>query len=165
LSSADKDEIARQFLEDKVKAQIIARRYSITPYCVWKYARNVSKGLKNHERGGAPRFLEPEDEQIILSKISANRISMSKASLMEEYHEAVKRTAKTRGKSPAIAVERLSEETLRLFENRNGIKTKTAEVGVNARIESCADIRHMASFAAMNKWAQNKLSQKVSIYN
>ena len=161
LKGPARDAIGRTYLEGNIKAADLARRHNIEPRSVYKFASIVRRGLINHDKAGSPGAFEQDAVDRWVDSITKKRISPTEEEMNTAILQCLDETCQKRGVSYGNRESLLCTKTKRKWEKKKGIETKNVEVGTHARINAVEDIRHMVSFAAMNKYAHDILPVKV----
>lgn len=161
LKGPARDHIGRLYLDGSMTIAELSSRYDIRPRSIYKFASRIRNGLINHGNVGSPRAFDQEAEDRWVDSITKKRIKLDEQQSHTLVLQCLQETCEKRGVSYGKRQAMLSQKTIAKAEKRRGILTKNAEVGTKARINAVEDIRHMVSFAAMNKYAKDILPIKV----
>jgi hypothetical protein len=98
---------------------------------------------------GRPLAINEKRGLELRDALSHNKYQVEEEIYKNILHEKTILTANDRNKG-ASSVVPISRQTIKRVEEKYGLNEGDAETTTTARAEACADIRNLASFAAMN---------------
>ena len=125
----------------------VAKRFNLGPSTIHKYAVACRKGSKIilHDGYGRVPYLDPISEKSVIDELCGEkRIQLNNDEFKEKFYSEGIKTAKRRNRG-RFTVKAPSRRTLKRFESRNKVKTKSAEETPDAREYSCSNYRNCVS--------------------
>ena len=148
LTSEEKLWLGSQNVYGKSSITNLHEQFGISTRTLEKYAHNVRHDIPLHEGGGRPMKLESSVLDGLKESVTAGRLSLRSDDFNEMLRNGVKETAEIRKQSLPKKGQLMHQKTYKKILNLLDVTDKNAEVGTDARIQGCTDVRSMVAFAA-----------------
>ena len=152
LSVEDKITIANKINVENKTCVEVGLLYGISKSAAFKYAKH-SRDLKPlYRASGAPPIIDSKASSVLVETLSGEkRIQIDSVELKVDFLDGIESTAKRRNKVPGKICNRSLNQNLKRWENKNNVRTLSAEETAPAREIACENIRNMVSTATAFK--------------
>jgi hypothetical protein len=156
LTVDEKYWLVNRVLSKKASVALLVKKYNLNKNTLKGWVTKVNNGEELRATSGRPVAVDASIKLSVLDTIKCDPYSTAQSEFKEVVHKSMQDAALERGINPA-SVYAPSRSTLTRLKEEMKLQPEVGEYTTEARAKATASVRNAVSFAAMSKWAYDKL--------